>query len=64
RLVASGVLLRTRHEGATLYALADPGLTRQELATYRTSFEDPEVDRFLDRQAASPSPQAEDAVVS
>lgn len=47
RLVASGVLVRARENGATRYSVADPDLARQELATYRASFADPEVDRFV-----------------
>lgn len=53
RLVAAGVLRRER-EGTTVYRLAEPDLALQELREYRASFDDPQVDRFLDaREAAS-----------
>lgn len=55
RLVASGVLVRERVEGSTTYALADPRLARREVVAYAPSFEDPEVDRFVARQAAGPA---------
>lgn len=62
RLVASGVLVRERVGNATTYALADPDLARQELLSYGASFEDPAVDLFVARQAASPpAPRLEGA---
>ena len=63
RLVAAGVLVRRRENGATLYAVAEPALARQELVTYRASFEDPEVDRFLDREAGGPRLEATERAV-
>lgn len=53
RLVDAGVLLRERRAGAHRYTLAQPDLARRELVTYRASFDDPDVDRFLDGRPGS-----------
>lgn len=47
RLLATGVVQRDRHGGSNVYRLADPALAKHDLVLYRDSFDDPEVDRFV-----------------
>lgn len=50
RLLAAGVLDRTRQGATNLYAITDPGTVRRELVYYRESFRDEKVDRFVRSQ--------------
>ncbi|HET6403660.1 MAG TPA: crosslink repair DNA glycosylase YcaQ family protein [Candidatus Thermoplasmatota archaeon] len=48
RLVAANVLVRERAGTANIYALADAEATQRALVSYRSSFRDPEVDRYVE----------------
>lgn len=59
RLLAIEVLRRDRVGATNVYALTDPVLARRDLVYYRESFQDPEVDRFVQEVLASlPAPEA------
>lgn len=53
RLVAAGVVRRERRDAQHAFLLVEPGLARRELVFYRESFQDREVDRFVDGLLAS-----------
>jgi predicted transcriptional regulator len=65
RLLASGVVSRARESGSNVYHLSDAPLLARELVAYRASFEDPLVDRFVERvtDGSLPAPPAIDAPI-
>lgn len=50
RLLASGVLVRSRERGANHYSISEPETVRRELIFFRESFHDPAVDRYARAQ--------------